>query len=377
MVRNDSVIKLLSDLVAIDSQSYKGNLAIIAFLSDLFKDYKQTRQSWVREQDDVQGENLIVKISGKSSERSLVFICHMDTVPTSSAWETDPFILEESGGNLYGLGASDTKGGVAALIEAVMSLESQPAYDTYVVFDGDEEVIWTGVTKYKKHLTVKRPSFICVEPTDQNLCIAARGLISLEVQTYGKTQHASYATPEVNKKYSAIYKMHQVIDVLIQDANRLAAEKDSLLGSHTQNLGVITGGSADNVVPEFCKLLVDRRVLPHRDTQKEISRLKQLIHDVEPSAKVVMSFGQNGFATSATQPVADKVLQTLQEFYPKAIHTHFQAMSEGTILQDKGDVLVLGPGSIKQAHVANEYISAQELFTFVKIYQKIMQGISL
>ena len=120
MQRNDSVITLLSDLVAIDSQSHKGNREIISYLSKLFPHYEQTRESWVRESDGVQGENLLVKIPGKNHEQSLVFVCHMDTVPTSSAWETDPFILEEKEGKLYGLGACDTKGGVAAVIEAAL-----------------------------------------------------------------------------------------------------------------------------------------------------------------------------------------------------------------------------------------------------------------
>jgi len=92
MQRNANVIKLLSDMVAIDSQSQKGNLAIISFLSDLLKDYEQTRQPWVREQDDVKGENLIVKIPGKSAVFRSVWnlesrILNLESIPTRRTGE--------------------------------------------------------------------------------------------------------------------------------------------------------------------------------------------------------------------------------------------------------------------------------------------------
>jgi len=368
----DNVIKILSDLVAIDSQSHKGNIKIIDFLSLLFNDYDKTEQNWVRESDGVKGKNLIVKIPGKSSKHSLVFICHMDTVPTSSAWETDPFILEEQEGNLVGLGASDTKGGVASLIEAVFTLQSQPAYDTYLVFDGDEEVTWTGLQKYKKSLKIENPHFIAIEPTDKNLCVSSRGALEFTVQTHGVSQHANSATPEVNEKLSAIFKMYKVMDILIKDADKLAYEHDPILGSNTQNLGVISGGSASNVIPDFCTLRVDSRLLSKYDTLKERVRLKKLIKGIDKACETINIFAQNGFNTSQIDPFVNLTLSVLKEYYPKAINTYFQAMSEGAILKDKGDILVLGPGSIKQAHVANEYVGSKDLFSFVHIFQKIM-----
>lgn len=377
MVRNDSVIKLLSDLVAIDSQSYKGNVAIIAFLSDLFKDYEQTHQPWVRDQDDVKGENLIVKIPGNSAEHCLVFVCHMDTVPTSSAWETDPFILEESGGNLYGLGACDTKGGVAALIEAIFSLSEKPAYDTYVVFDGDEEVAFTGARKYKNHFSLKNPVFIAIEPTDQQICIAARTSLSFTVTTYGKSQHASYATPEVNNADSAIFKMAKIMDMLIQDAQRLSSEKDPLMGTNVQNLGVIQGGTAGNVIPDRCELSISRRLLLTREIPAEIERLTQLIHEVDTTATFTVKMGEKGFLSSENSPLAKITLHSMQQYFPQTKFVCFQAMSEVSMFQDRGDVVVLGPGSISLAHKANEYINAQELFQFITVYQKIMQEIKL
>lgn len=378
MQRNDSVIKLLADLVAIDSQSHKGNQEIINYLADLFKDYEQIRQKWVREQDGVKGENLSVKVPGKSNEHSLIFVCHMDTVPTSSAWETDPFILEESGGNLYGLGSCDTKGGVAAAIEAALTLSDMPAYDTYLIFDGDEEVFSIGAHKLLKNFSIKNPHFIFIEPTDKELHIAQRALLKFDVTTHGVSAHASLGTPAKNSKDNAIHKMGSVLQFLIADATEIAQEKHPFLASSTQNLGLLSGGTARNMFADRAMLTVDRRLLPERDPKKEFQRLKKLITDTVPGTTVTLDDIEPGFAMANDNAFVEQVLYSYVAVSPSARLGAFQAWSEAGLFADKGDVVVLGPGSlIGQAHRANEYVSAQELFQFVKIYQKIMQEITL
>lgn len=376
MQRNESVIKLLSDLVAIDSQSQKGNVEIIGFLADLLKDYQQIRQKWVREQDDVKGENLIVKIPGKSSEHAIVFVCHMDTVPTSSAWETDPFILEENGGNLYGLGACDTKGGVAAAIEAALTLSDKPAFDTYLVFDGDEEVFSTGAHKLLKKFSIKNPHFIFIEPTDKELHIAQRALLKFDITTHGVSAHASLGTPEKNNKENAINKMSRVLQLLTEDALEIAKEKHQFLASSTQNLGLLSGGTARNVFADTATLTVDRRLLPQREPKKEFERLKKLIISEVPGTTVAIDDIEPGFAMQNDNHFVSEVLSAYVKTSPSARLGAFQAWSEAGLFAGVGDVVILGPGSlVGQAHRANEFVSAQELFNFVKIYQKIMQEI--
>lgn len=375
MQQNEHVIQILSDLVAIDSQSHKGNEEIISYLSKLFAGYSQLQQSWVRDIDNVQGKNLIVKIPGKNNKHSIVFVCHMDTVPTSSAWETDPFILEEKEGNLYGLGACDTKGGVAALIEAVITLSDKPAYDTYLVFDGDEEVRFTGAKFYHKHLSLSNAHFVAIEPTDKNICIGARSSFSAELITYGKAQHASFGSPEVNESQSAVYKMYKIMGALMEDAKELAKESDPIMGSNSQNLGVIRGGTADNVIPDMCTLSLDRRLLPQRDLTKEVERISDLIHAIDKDATFTDKLCEKGFQTSTSAPLVQQSLQIMQDFMPKAHPVSFQAMSEISLFQDKGDAIILGPGSIREAHVANEFVNAQDIFHFVHIYQRILQEV--
>ena len=372
MQKSFDVIQILSDLVAVDSRSNKDNKQIIDLLSNWFKTYEQYRQEWVRE-DGVKGQNLIVKIPGKRSDNSLVIVCHMDTVPPSDAWETDPFILEEAEGKLFGLGVCDTKGGIAAAIAAVCTLQEQPATDVYFLFDGDEESFATGARKFKKTCNLKNPKFIFIEPTEQNVMTAQRSVFSLSIRTHGIAQHASLGTPEKNENESAIYKMTRVLNMLIEDAKELSKEKDSVLGSNSQNIGTILGGTAGNVIPDRCEVSVDRRLLPGRTLDGEVQRIKKLVQSIDNHSEIMNIDMAPGFHTSEQSDFVQKTKHIMEQYYPQTSFAPFIAWSEAGLFQDLGDVIILGPGSlINQAHKANEYIEAKDLFNFVHVYKDIL-----
>lgn len=372
-----NVVALLARLIAIDSQSSKDNAPVIALLSLWFAGYQTHIHEWTREKDGIKGKNLIVKIPGKNSEKSLVFLCHMDTVPPSSAWETDPFILEEVEGKLYGLGACDTKGGVASLIQAVFSLTQQPAVDTYLVFDGDEESTWTGAKSFHKHYALPNPTFIAVEPTDATLCLGARSILECTITTNGISTHASFGTPELNRKKNAIYKMNSILNVLIEDAHVLSQEHDALMGSNSQNIGMILGGTARNVLPDTCTMTLDRRLLPTKDMEQELLFLKEMIQLVDPHATIGSVFYQKGFRMNEDTKEIKQMVKIIQKTLPDIKAGCFQAMSEVTLFQEMGDCIVLGPGSISLAHRANEYVRSKELFDYVNIYRDIIEAVTL
>src|SRR5258706_3975836 len=372
------VIKRLYELIAINSQSSLGNGEIINLLISWFSHYECTVEEWVRESDNVRGKNLLVKIPGERNDHELVFVCHMDTVPISTAWDTDPFALEEIEGNLYGLGTCDTKGGVAALIEAILTLKHKPTFDTYILFDGDEEEYTTGAKKFLKSLNFKNPSFIFIEPTDKQILIAQRGVMSATIVTHGISQHASLATTNVNQEQSAIYKMVNVMEKLIEDINEISREQDFLLGTNTQNFGLIAGGTGGNVIPDTCLLSIDRRLLPTRDPQKEKERILNLLKQIDNTAEMKDAFTAPSFLTNKNSLLVSNISTIVRKQFSRADTATFSAWSEAGLFADKGDVIILGPGSLKgQAHKANEYVNAQELFHFVHIFQNIMMEIQL
>ena len=375
-VQQISFLDIFSKLISIDSQSFKSNFEIIDFIASLFKNFEIQIQEFVNK-EGVKGKNLIVKIAGYDHSRSLVFIGHTDTVPFDKNWDTNPLELTEKNDFFYGRGVCDTKGAVAALISTVLELKDKPKYDTYLLFDGDEELFFAGAKKFKENLNLKNPHFIALEPTDNALCIGARGILEFEVKTYGKAMHASLGTPEVNNENSAIYKMSAVMSALIKDGNNEGLEKDLVMGSNSQNLGIINGGIAKNIIPDFCSLIVDRRILPSKNLENEFLRLKQLILNIDPKAIVTKTHMENGFYTDQNSAFVTNLLGLLKIKDKDFKVGSFTAMSEVAVFSNLGDCVILGPGSIQQAHQVNEFISKKELLDFKEIFKNIILNIKL
>lgn len=365
----------LQALVAIDSNVAISNAPLIQLLQSWFADFSTEVQEW-ETKDGVKSKNLVVKIPGKISTQATVFICHIDTVPTSSKWTTDPFTLVEKEDKLYGLGSCDTKGGVAALIEAVLTLKDQPGRDTYIVFDGDEENTKVGINTYLKTMDISNPQFVAIEPTDGNICISQRSLIKLRITTHGVSQHSSKAIPELNDADNAIHKMAKVMMVLQEDAKKLSEETDELLGTHTQNFGVISGGVAHNVVPDSCSLIMHRRLLPKRNVYEEKEYITKLLMPIDSSVTVEhIGEEQPGFSTPESSPFVKQVLTQAKKQLPNAHLSAFIAWSEAGMTSSKGESVILGPGSIHQAHNANEFVSKKELSQFVTLFSDIIKSI--
>lgn len=371
-MKDKSVLEFLSDLVKIPSVSNVDNTLIIEKIAEWFTDFETQIQEWVRD-DGVTGKNLIIKIPGIISEKSLVFVSHMDTVPESSKWETDPFSVIEKEGKLYGLGSCDMKGGAASLIKAVLTLKKKPARDTYLVFSGDEEVSSYGALKLKESSLFSDPEFIFIEPTDNKVLISQRSVFQFDVMTQGLAQHGSYATPSENKNNNAIFKMGLLMPLLMQDANRMAGEKDKLLDSNTQNFGSITGGTARNVMADSCTLEVDRRLLPHINPQEEIKRVSSLLMEVDPTVTVRQKVSHPSFSTIESSPIVQNALNAMKSNGRNEGIGGFQAWSEAGLFSEMGNVIILGPGSIAQAHKANEFIEKKDLCEYVSIFQEIIE----
>jgi acetylornithine deacetylase/succinyl-diaminopimelate desuccinylase-like protein len=203
--------------------------------------------------------------------------------------------------------------------------------------------------------------------------IAQRSVLSLSITTRGVAQHASLGTPEKNEKESAIYKMSKVMDVLISDAKSLSLEENVLLGSNSQNIGTISGGTAGNVIPDRCEVSIDRRLLPSRPIDEELKRIKGLVEKIDKHIEITNIDTAPGFHTNEKSEFVQSIKTIMRTYYPKTQFAPFVAWSEAGLFEDLGDVVILGPGSlINQAHIANEYIESKDLFNFVRVYRAIM-----
>jgi acetylornithine deacetylase/succinyl-diaminopimelate desuccinylase-like protein len=301
--------------------------------------------------------NIFARLLPKNKTKQTILLApHLDTVGADGT----RFIPQRKNGHLHGRGACDTKGSVAAMLSALCELanfKSRPL-ETEIVFVGlvDEEHAQAGsralaASGFKANLA------IVGEPTKLQLVTAHKGSLWLELETRGKAAHG--ATPQFGK--NAIHEMARIVNLLETDyAVQLRKRKHPLLGAATVNVGIISGGTQPNIVPDVCKISVDRRTLPGETdagVRREIAallRAKNLSANIS-SAKLASALP---LETNHKLPLVQKFLNIVGQTKPLGIHFFCDAavLSAGGIPS-----VVFGPGDIAQAHTADEWISLSEL----------------
>jgi len=301
--------------------------------------------------------NLIARWRPKNKIKQTILLApHLDTVGADGT----KFIPQRKNGRLYGRGACDTKGSVAAMLTALCELaesKNRPR-ETEIVFAGliDEEHAQAGSRALVKN-KFKADLAIVGEPTKLQVVTAHKGSLWLELATRGQAAHG--ATPQFGK--NAIREIARIVDFLETDyAARLRRKKHPLLGTATVNVGTISGGTQPNIVPDVCKITVDRRTLPGETdagVRREIAALlrgKKLAATIS-STKLAPALP---LETNFKLPLVQKFMKCVGQSKPLGVHFFCDAavLSAGGI-----PGVVFGPGDIAQAHTADEWISLAEL----------------
>ena len=195
------------------------------------------------------------------------------------------------------------------------------------------------------------------EPTKLQVVTAHKGSLWLELETRGKAAHG--ATPQFGK--NAIHEMSRIVDLLETDyAAQLRQRKHELLGSATVNVGTISGGTQANIVPDFCKISVDRRTLPGETKNSVKSEIKIFLRAKKLSAKISSAKLAPALPleTNPKLPLVQKFMKCVGQSKPLGVHFFCDAavLSAGGIPS-----VVFGPGDVAQAHTADEWISLSEL----------------
>ena len=217
--------------------------------------------------------NVIARLAPAGKPRRRILLApHLDTVPAA---DENQFVPRKKNGRLFGRGACDTKGSVAAMLVALGEIaagKSRPR-ETEIVFAGlvDEENAQAG-SRALADSGFKADLAIVGEPTRLRIVTAHKGSLWLELATHGKSAHG--ALPHLGR--NAVHAMARVVDVLETDyAASLRRRRHALLGSATISVGTIHGGTQPNVVPDACTITVDRRTLPGETevgVRREITR---------------------------------------------------------------------------------------------------------
>jgi acetylornithine deacetylase len=303
---------------------------------------------------------------------------HADTVAIDGM-TIEPFAPAIRDGKLFGRGSCDDKGPMAAMLLAIRSVlaSGPPRRATlYFVSTCDEELGSFGA----HHLMAGawRPDAAVVgEPTDLAIVHAHKGAYRFRLVTHGRAAHSS--NPSVG--VSAITPMAAIVQALDASlAPAMKAQGHPLLGPPTVSIGTIRGGSQVNIVPARCEIEVDCRVLPGETSEGVAARVRERVEGIlRADARLSYSMDDLEWYPAFEQDLADPIMATTraacQEQLGSAQLAAVPWASNAGVFHAAGVPSVLfGPGSIKQAHTADEHIALDEVVRAAAVYAEIIQN---
>jgi acetylornithine deacetylase/succinyl-diaminopimelate desuccinylase family protein len=308
--------------------------------------------------------NLVATYPCSNPRRRLIIEAHLDTQGIHGM-TVPPFGGELREGRIYGRGACDMKGPMAAALVNLTKerMERLAAAGVEIVFIAaiGEETGNIGALELVRD-GVGADEILVLEPTDLHVVHAHKGAFWFEVEVKGVAAHGS----NPDKGLSAIRAMAKVIDV-VQAQTDAVAITNPVLGRATANIGKIHGGTSINIVPETCVIQVDRRTVPGEDSGEIISRLKEALAVMKQDGELadfdVRTIKEGKpFETNADSRLVNRLCAACagQGVAPVTEGAAWYS-DAGPFAATCREVAVFGPGSIRQAHTADEFIEIDEL----------------
>jgi acetylornithine deacetylase len=372
-------VELLARLVAFDTTSYKNNLGLIAFVEDYLLQHGVVSRRV--ESSDGEKASLYATI-GPEGEGGVALSGHTDVVPVDGqTWTSDPFTLRAADGRLYGRGAADMKGFLAAALAAVPDFKRRRlTTPIHLAFSYDEEIGCIGVRPMIAELgkgLVKPRMVIVGEPTSMQVVDAHKGPVRWQVDVKGRAAHSSMAHLGTN---AVVYAMH-----LVGELERMEAElKQRVIDVRfeppysTLQVTKIEGGTATNIVPAGCTFVFDIRALPGLDADEIENRLRRFaethclpeMRAIAPEADILIE------RVNAVPPFgAERTSEVVALALKLTGQNETYGVSYGTeagLFQDAGaPSVVCGPGDIAQAHSADEWIAESQVSACVGFLERL------
>ncbi len=321
--------------------------------------------------------NLIAWIG--DGEDGLVLSGHTDTVNfDQTGWNTNPFLAEQVGSRLYGLGTADMKSFLAIAIEAAKDFVGKNLQQRLtIVATADEESTMQGVRTLVENN--RKPGRFCIigEPTNLTPVRQHKGVFMESITLYGKAGHAS--NPALGN--NALEGMRVVLNELDRFKQELAekyVDHDFIVPVPTLNLGHIHGGDNPNRICAECELHIDIRLLPGMQIGALRDELHQRISNKIDSLGLTCKFKALFDGVPAFKTAEDSRIVKLVSSYTNKNPTSVTFATEAPFFNSMGmETVVLGPGSIDQAHQPNEFIELSSLKPTTELLQKVIQSICM
>jgi acetylornithine deacetylase len=378
-----TILDILSALVAFDTTSRNSNLQLIEWVEDYLRGlgvpserlYEPTRQK----------ANLWASI-GPTEVPGFILSGHTDVVPVDGQdWSSDPFRLRQADGRLYGRGACDMKGFLAVCLAAVPRMREAPLRaPIHLAFSHDEEVGCIGGRRLAEHLSrgpVRQRACFVGEPTSMGVVIGHKGKRSVRVSVRGKTGHSALAPLAVNAvEYGA-----RLVSEICRIGEDLASEgpRDHLydVPHSTGHVGILRGGTAINIVPDQAEILFEFRVIGGVNPDALVAEVIRHARDVlEPRMQAVDPSAGFDFEALSGFPGLDmppdaEIVTLAKELAGQNGHTKVAFGTEAGLFNHIAGIpsVIIGPGSIEQAHKADEWVAMDQLQTCAAFVVRLIE----
>jgi succinyl-diaminopimelate desuccinylase len=405
-IQREELVQLTQDLIRIPSVRRQGGneKEVALFLSRLLE---EIGLDVVMEEVEPGSPNVIAVLQGHKEGPCLMFECHTDVVTEGdpSEWKYSPFEGKLVGNRIYGRGACDTKGNLAAAVKAIQAISQSG-----VLFNGrillgilvDEEGMMSGVKHFIRQGWANNvdAAIIC-EPVDNRLCITQKGALRAELITSGRMSHGAIPLAGLNPIGPMVSILERLEQLEENEIERLG--KNPLLGypsiTPTVLQAPVRGDPQLNVMPQQCRALLDIRTIPGQPHEAFKKQLEDIVREEEKSIKESLQSGplkeiresleknlSKGISfeaklnifedrpwtkTSQDEPIVQAVSKAYQFLTgEEPVYDGVPGATDGTFLAAWAGipVLTLGAGKWTLPHQKDEWVSVDDLFLTAKIY---------
>ena len=337
--------KILKDLISFNTIKDKQNNEIINYIEKYLLD--------LNFKTEYKGKNLIMSIG---ENPKLGFLGHTDTVEYIDGWNTNPFELTNIEGKLYGLGACDMKGGVAAMLQAVAEIDfTKLKNGMKLYFTYDEEIGFGGIYDIVNNKEKFPEVMIFGEPTNNEMLVGSKGLLEYELKFKGIKAHSSNPAKGKSANMNAV-KFLSELDKFYEEKIKTFKEENYEVPYTTMNVGLINGGSAKNSVPANCEISIDFRIA----NKSHISIIKEEIEELAKKYDCEIDI------IECIEPFIDK-----SELVTETKTANF--ITEASFIKGSNRI-ILGTGPVT-AHEVNEYITEESYNKLVEQYKELIMKV--
>lgn len=329
--------------------------------------------------------NVIGIIDSGKPGKTLLFEGHTDVVTEGdrNAWKYDPFGAEIVEGRMYGRGTNDTKGNLACMITAVHSiLQDEEEFSGKIILciPCDEEGLMLGIKHFIKQGWAKGVdgAIIC-EPEENNVCIAQRGAIRLQVDFHGKMAHGAISWSGINPNWRLARFITEIEKLEKAETKRLGEDPYLKWPSITPTIiqSPVTGDAQINVIPDHCRLTLDIRTVPEQNHDVLLQTIEGIVSDMkaeDSDCRIDLTVLDNRppTATAKEDAVVKAIYGAVEEITGKEpIYNGVPGATDGTFLHMEGiPIVTIGAGDREIPHQLNEYVDIEELAETTAIFKE-------